>query len=71
MRSDHPSDSKRGGVFIYYKDHIPLIKRDDICILNNGLVTKIRSKGEKHFLTSIYRFPSQSMMSLKIYFLII
>ena len=60
MRSDHPSDSKRGGVFIYYKDHFPLIKRDDICILDNNLMTKIRSKGEKHFLTSIYRFPSQS-----------
>ena len=25
IRSDHPSDSKKGGVCIYYKEHIPLI----------------------------------------------
>ena len=30
IRSDYPSDSKKGGVCIYYKEHIPLILRDDI-----------------------------------------
>ena len=59
IRADHPSDSKRGRVCIYYKEHIPLIKRDDICTLNNCLVTKIRSQGEKCLLTCIYRSPSQ------------
>ena len=51
IRADHPSDSKRGGVSIYYKEHIPLIKRDDICTLDNCLVTEIRSQGEKCFVT--------------------
>ena len=37
-----------------------LIKRDDICTLDNCLVPEIRSKGEKHFLTCIYRSPSES-----------
>ena len=60
IRSDHPSDPKRGGVCIYYTEHIPLIKRDDICTLDNCLVMEIRSKGEKYFLTCIYRSPSQS-----------
>ena len=60
IRSDHPSDSKRGGVCIYYKEHIPLIKRDDICTLDNCLVTEIRSQSAKCFLTCIYRFPSQN-----------
>ena len=60
IRADHPSDSKRGGVCIYYKEHIPLIKRDDICTLDNCLVTEIRSQGEKCFLTCIYCSPSQS-----------
>ena len=32
IRSDHPSDSKKGGVCIYYKDHVSLIKRDDIAL---------------------------------------
>ena len=55
IRSDQPSDSKRGGVCIYYKEHIPLIKRDDICTLDNCLVTEIYSQNEKCFLTCIYR----------------
>ena len=60
IRADHPSDSKKNGVCIYYKEHIPLIKRDDLCTLNNCLVTEIRSQNEKCFLTCIYRSPSQS-----------
>ena len=60
IRSDPPSDSKRGGVYIYYKEHIPLIKRDDLRTLDNCLVTEIRSQNEKCFLTCIYRSPSQS-----------
>ena len=60
IRSDHPSDSKRGGVCIYYKEHIPLVKRDDICTLDNCLVTEIRSQNETCFLTCIYCSPSQN-----------
>ena len=40
---------KRGGVCIYYKEHIPLIKRDNICTLDNCFVTEIRSQGEHFF----------------------
>ena len=32
IRGDHPSDSKRGGVCIYYKEHIPQINRDDFVL---------------------------------------
>ena len=60
IRSDHPSDSKRGGVCIYYKEHIPLIKRNDLCFLDNCLVTEIRSQNEKCFFTCLYRSPSQN-----------
>ena len=65
IRSDHPSDSKRGGVCIYYKEHIPLIKRDDICTLYNCLVTEICSKSEKCFLTCIYCSQSQNNEEFK------
>ena len=51
IRSDHPSDLKRGDVIISYKEHISLIKRDDICTLRNFLVTEICSQSEKGFLT--------------------
>ena len=60
IRSDHPSDSTKGGLCMYYKEHISLIKRDDICTLDNWLVTEIRSQNEKCFLTCLYRSPSQS-----------
>ena len=60
IRSDHPSASKKRVVCIYYKDHISLIKRDDICTLDNCLVAEIRSQNEKCFLTCLYRSPSQS-----------
>ena len=49
IRADHPSGSKRGGVCVYYKEHISLIKVDDICTLDNYLVTEIRSQSEKCF----------------------
>ena len=49
IRSDHPSDSKRGSVCISYKEHIALIKRDDICTLDNCLVTEIHSQSENIF----------------------
>ena len=37
-----------------------MIKRDDICTLDNCLVTEIRSQGEKDFLTEVYRSPGQN-----------
>ena len=60
IRADHRSNSKRAGVCIYYKEHIPLIKQDNICTLDNGLVTEIRSEGKKCFLTCVYCSPSQN-----------
>ena len=35
IRSDHPGGFKKRGVCIYFKEHIPLIRRDDICTLSN------------------------------------
>ena len=37
-----------------------LLKKDDICTLDNCFVTEICYKVEKYFLTCIYRSPSQS-----------
>ena len=38
LRADHPSNKKRRGVCIYYKEVPPVIKRDDLCNLNECLV---------------------------------
>ena len=41
MRADHPSNTKRGGECLYYKEHLPIIRRDDTSNLQECLVTKI------------------------------
>ena len=56
IRSDHPSNSKRGSVCIYYKEYIPLIKREDICTLDTFLVTEICSQSEKYFFNLYISF---------------
>ena len=33
LRADHPSSTKCGGVCMYYKDYLPLIKRTVLSIL--------------------------------------
>ena len=65
IRSDHPSGSKKGGICVYYKEQIPLVRRDDLCTLSNCLVTEIRLENEKCFLTCLYRSPSQSQHKIE------
>ena len=60
VRSDHPSDTKRGGVCIYYKEHLPFVRRDDITFLNECIVGEIKIKNKKCFVTCVYRSPSQT-----------
>ena len=60
LRADHPSGTKRGGVCMYYKDFIPVSKRDDLCCMNECLVTEILLGTEKCFITCLYRSPSQN-----------
>ena len=60
IRSDDPSGLKKGGVCIYNKAHVPLIRRDDLCSLSNCLVIEIQLKNGKCFLTCLYRIASQS-----------
>ena len=67
IRSDHPSDSKKGGVCIHYKEHIPLIRHNDLCTSDNFLVTEIQSQSENCFLICVSRSLSQSQEEFKIF----
>ena len=67
IRSDHSSDSKKGGVCIYYKEHILLIRHDNLSTLDNCLVTESRSQSEKRFLTCAYRSLNQSQEEFEIF----
>ena len=49
IKTDHSSNSKKVGVCIYYKEHIPFIEQDDICTLNNCLVTEINLQNKNVF----------------------
>ena len=51
LRSDHPSNTKRGGVCMFHKDYLPVIRRDDLCALSKCIVTKIKLGKESIFAT--------------------
>ena len=40
MRTAHPSNTKRGGLCLYYKEHLPIMRRGDISNLKECLATK-------------------------------
>ena len=60
IRSDHPSNTKRGGVCLYYKDHLPVKLRTNITTLSKSIVVELKTKKHKCFITCLYRSPSQS-----------
>ena len=71
IRSDYPSDSKKGEVCIYYKEHISLILRDDTNTLDNCRVTEIHHKVKNVFLL-VFTVPRVKIrISLKIFVLIL
>ena len=45
---------------MYFKEHLPILTRDDLCNLPECLVTEIRMEKKKCFFTSLYRSPAQS-----------
>ena len=61
IRSDNPSALKKGGECIYYNEHIPFIRRNDLCSLCNCLVTVTRLENEKCSLTCLYQSTSQNL----------
>ena len=61
IRADHPNDIKQGGVYIYYKNHIPLIPKPAMTQLNEYLVCELKINNNKCFITVLYRSPSQSI----------
>ena len=60
LRADHPSNTKRGGVCMYYKNYLPVIRRTDLSDLQECIVAEITVDKEKCFLTCLYRSPSQN-----------
>ena len=58
FRCDHPSNLRRGGVCMYFKDHLPLAIRTNLTTLDECLVCKIQNGSKRFFITVLCRSPS-------------
>ena len=59
IRADHPANSKRGGVYMYYKNCLPL-KALDIRFLHESIAFELRIGDKLCSFISLYRSPNQS-----------
>ena len=59
VRADHPSDTKKSGVCIYFKNSLPL-KVLDIQLLQECINFEIKIADKTCNFISLYRSPSQS-----------
>ena len=58
IRVDHPSNSKRGGVCVYYRNSPPL-KILDIFYLQECIVFELKVGNKSCKIVSLYRSPNQ------------
>ena len=58
-QSDHPSNTKLGGVCLYYRDELPIKRRTDLELLQEMIVSEISLSRKKIILATLYRSPSQ------------
>ena len=65
LRADHPSNNIHGGFCIYFKQSLPLIRRDDVSTMQEAIVTEISVKNETCFFTWTYRSQSQTRDEFK------
>ena len=55
LRADHPNYIKRGGVCIYFKESLSLIRQNDLTNIKDCLVTEISVNNEQCSFTFVYR----------------
>ena len=60
FRKDHPSNSKNGGVCLYYHTGLPIKRRVDLEILQGMIVSEVAISCKKLFVINLYRSPSQN-----------
>ena len=60
IRCDNPTDTKKGGVCVYFREYLPLVRRSDLSNLEECLVLEVRSGRKRSFITVIYHSPSQT-----------
>ena len=63
LRADHPNNIKRGGVRMYFKESLLLIRRNDLTNLKDCLVTEINVNNEKMVFRACIGHLVKTMMS--------
>ena len=59
-RSDHPSNTKVGGVCLYFREGLPVKRRTDLELLPEMILSEITLARKKIFFGTLYRTPSQN-----------
>ena len=60
IKANFLGNKRRRGVCMSYKDHFTVKWRDDLCTLQECLVTEIESGGKSCFFTCLSRYLSQT-----------
>ena len=66
FRADHPSNTERGGVYIYYRNYLPL-KVLNIQYLHECINFEIRIGGKLCRFVFLYRSPTQSQGDFELF----
>ena len=61
IRADHPSNNKRGGVCIYYRDSLA-VQLVDTNYLSECLLCEVSINNKKGYVAVLYRSPSQNSL---------
>ena len=64
---DHPSNLRRVGVCLYFKDHLLLAIRPNLTTLGECLVCEIQNNSKHFFITVLYHSPSQSIEQFSLF----
>ena len=59
IRADHPSNTKRSGVFVYYKESLS-VRALNLTNFNECIICEVSVQNCKGYIGVIYRSPSQS-----------
>ena len=53
---------------MFYKDYLPIVRRDDFCVLSECIVGEIKLEKISIFFTWNYRSPSQTPVEFESYY---
>ena len=59
-RSDHPSNTKTGGVCLYFHEGLPIKRRTDLELLPKIIITEIKIARKRVLFGTMYHSPSQN-----------